>query len=62
MNLEDAEDVAPALDTADADEAGALSRVVRHRRHRFPARARVVKVRYDDREHAVLAAPRAGPA
>jgi len=29
---------------------------VRHRRHQFPARDRVVKVRYDDREHAVLAA------
>lgn len=31
-------------------------RVVRHRRHRFPARDKVVKVRYDDRELAVLAA------
>ena len=30
--------------------------MVRHRRHQFPARDRVVKVRYDDREHAVLAA------
>lgn len=29
---------------------------VRHRRHHFPARTRVVKVRYDDREHAALAA------
>ena len=36
--------------------------VVRHRRHRFPARDRVVEVRYDDREHAALvaAAERAG--
>ena len=33
-----------------------LPRVVRHRRHRFPARDRVVKVRYDDDELAVLAA------
>jgi hypothetical protein len=33
-----------------------LPRVVRHRRHRFPARDRVVKVRYDDHELAVLAA------
>ncbi len=30
--------------------------VARHRRHHFPARDRVVKVRYDDREHAALAA------
>ena len=29
--------------------------MVRHRRHQFPARTRVVKVRYDDREHALLA-------
>lgn len=36
--------------------------VVRHRRHHFPARDRVVKVRYDEPEHAVLmaAAQRAG--
>ena len=56
MNLDDGEDVAPALDPTDADEADALPRVVRHRRHRFPARDRVVKVRYDDHELAVLAA------
>jgi hypothetical protein len=29
---------------------------VRHRRHRFPARTRVVKARYDEQEFAVLAA------
>ncbi len=29
---------------------------VRHRRHRFPARTRVVKARYDDLEYAALAA------
>ena len=40
----------------DHDESGIPPRVVRHRRHQFPARERVVKVRYDDREHAVLAA------
>lgn len=36
--------------------------VVRHRQHRFPARARVVKVRYDEREYTALAeaAARAG--
>ena len=56
MNLDDDGGVAPALDPADAGEADALPRVVRHRRHRSPARDRVVKVRYDDRELAVLAA------
>ncbi len=56
MSQEEGEDSAPALDPAVAVQAEAPSRVVRHRRHRFPARDRVVKVRYDDREHAVLAA------
>ena len=51
------EGAGPALDHASGVEAEALSRVVRHRRHHFPARDRVVKVRYDDREHAELAAP-----
>ena len=39
-----------------------LPEVVRHRRHRFSARDKVVKVRYDDGELAVLrsAAERAG--
>lgn len=42
-----------------AAEAGAL---VRHRQHRFPARDRVVKARYDDSEYTALAqaAARAG--
>lgn len=30
--------------------------VVRHRQHRFPARDRVVKVRYDEQEYAALTA------
>ncbi len=30
--------------------------VIRHRRHHFPARTRVVKARYDDEEFAALAA------
>jgi len=30
--------------------------VARHRRHRFPARTRVVKARYDEQEYAALAA------
>ena len=47
---------APVAEPAADDEAQALPRVVRHRRHQFPARDRVVKVRYDDREHAVMAA------
>jgi len=45
------------------DAAGDSPRpVVRHRRHHFPARTRVVKARYDDEEHAALtaAAARAG--
>ena len=29
--------------------------VVRHRQHRFPARDRVVKARYDEQEHTALA-------
>jgi hypothetical protein len=62
MRHEAGEDFTPALDPVAAGEAEAASRVVRHRRHRFPARDRVVKVRYDDREHALLAvaAERAG--
>jgi hypothetical protein len=62
MNLEEGEHAAAASDPAAGAEAAASSRVVRHRRHQFPARDRVVKVRYDDREHAVLvgAAERAG--
>src|SRR4028119_1820183 len=56
MRHEHREHDAPASDSAEAVEADAASRVVRHRRHRFPARDRVVKVRYDDREPALLAA------
>ncbi len=48
----------PSADAGSEAPAG----VARHRRHRFPARDRVVKVRYDDLEHAALvaAAERAG--
>ena len=44
------------------DGPNAPTGVARHRQHRFPARDRVVKVRYDDLEHAALvaAAERAG--
>ena len=56
MSHDEAEKPTPALDPAVAVEAEAPSRVVRHRRHRFPARDKVVKVRYDERELAVLAA------
>ena len=38
------------------DEEKVPAGLARHRRHHFPARNRVVKVRYDDREHAALAA------
>lgn len=56
MSHDEAEEPTPAWDSAVAVEAAAPSRVVRHRRHRFPARDKVVKVRYDERELAVLAA------
>jgi hypothetical protein len=56
MSHDEAEEPTPALGAVVAVEAEAPSRVVRHRRHRFPARDKVVKVRYDARELAVLAA------
>lgn len=56
MSHDEAQEPTPALDPVVAVEAEAPSTVVRHRRHRFPARDKVVKVRYDDRELAVLAA------
>lgn len=40
-------------DSPSEDGAGVA---VRHRRHRFPARTRVVKARYDDTEFAAVAA------
>ena len=45
-------------DGTTAAEGPELARVmvVRHRQHRFPARDRVVKVRYDEQEYAALAA------
>ena len=55
MSFERDQDGAPA-DPAVGGGAEALAGVVRHRRHRFPARDRVVKVRYDEAEHAALAA------
>lgn len=56
MSHEEGADLALALDLAGAVEAEAVPRVVRHRQHRFPARDKVVKVRYDECEHAVVAA------
>ncbi len=56
MSQENGSDAALTPDHASGVEGEAVSGVVRHRRHRFPARDRVVKVRYDDRELAVLAA------
>jgi hypothetical protein len=40
-------------DSPSSDDAGVA---VRHRRHQFPARTRVVKARYDETEFAALAA------
>lgn len=56
MSQEERGPAAPVAEPAADDDAEAPPRVVRNRRHRFPARDRVVKVRCDDREHAVLAA------
>ena len=56
MGHDKVQEPTPALDPVVAVEAEFASRVVRHRRHRFPARDKVVKVRYDERELAVLAA------
>ena len=56
MNHDEHEPPASPADLAASTEVEASARVVRHRQHQFPARERVVKVRYDDREHAVLAA------
>lgn len=56
MNQDEQEPPASQAGLASPHEVEASARVVRHRRHQFPARDRVVKVRYDDREHAVLAA------
>ena len=43
--------------TARCHEQGeAAAVIVRHRQHRFPARDRVVKARYDEQEYATLAA------
>lgn len=56
MNQKEGEVAAPTSDHEAEFDAGESTLVVRHRRHRFPARDRVVKVRYDDGEYAVLAA------
>ncbi len=49
---QDQQDASPASDGHPAERPV----VVRHRQHRFPARSRVVKVRYDEQEYAALAA------
>jgi len=56
MEREEGEGVDPASGDAAGVEAQAARRAARHRQHQFPARDRVVKVRYDEREYAVLAA------
>ncbi len=62
MNEHKSESAAPSSGHAADDGAEAPPGSARHRRHHFPARNHVVKVRYDDREHAALvaAAERAG--
>jgi len=56
MSHEEGESAAPMSGHSADEGSEAPAGVARHRRHHFPARNRVVKVRYDDREHAVLAA------
>ena len=56
MTEEEGESAAPISGHAADDGVEAPARSARHRRHHFPARNRVVKVRYDDREHAALVA------
>ena len=56
MNLEAEGHVVPSSNPATGVEPEVLPGVARHRRHRFPARDKVVKVRYDEGEHALLAA------
>lgn len=50
QNVSDGEEHGDGLSEDIADKA------VRHRRHRFPARTRVVKARDDEQEYAALAA------
>ena len=53
---QDQQDVSVGEDHVDAVSEDNADQVVRHRRHRFPARTRVVKARYDEQEYAALAA------
>lgn len=56
VSQEQGESASPLSGRAPEGGAQARAGLARHRRHHFPARNRVVKVRYDDREHAALAA------
>jgi len=62
MSQEKGESADPMSGPSPDEGSEAPTGVARHRRHHFPARDRVVKVRYDDHEHAALvaAAQRAG--
>lgn len=53
---QDQQDVRVGEDHFDGLCEDNADKAVRHRRHRFPARTRVVKARYDDQEYAALAA------
>ena len=53
---QDPQDVSLGEEQGDGLSEDFADKAVRHRRHRFPARTRVVKARYDDQEYAALAA------
>jgi hypothetical protein len=53
---QDQQDVSVGGEQGDGMSEDDAGKAVRHRRHRFPARTRVVKARYDDQEYAALAA------
>jgi hypothetical protein len=53
---QDQQDVSIGEEHFDDLREDLADKAVRHRRHRFPARTRVVKARYDDVEYAALAA------
>ena len=56
MVAQDQQDVSVGEEHVDALSEDNADKAVRHRRHRFPARTRVVKARYDEQEYAALAA------
>jgi hypothetical protein len=57
---QDQQDVSVGKEHFDDLREDVADKAVRHRRHRFPARTRVVKARYDEQEYAALAAAAQG--